>query len=186
MTQLTRCSSVSGRGKGQGSAVFSSLLLSAAGPGQKSDQNRKGPDFKEEETQRGFCQQTQVIITVMFCCGRSSFYCTDSFLWESCNILDLKVLVKCFHFHSNKSSSKMCLCLFGNNQAFSTVIINVHLHKHFRAFSFVWRWMYTTTVSHNTSIVLFSHEKIIKEIYIHTLQTKHYIHVHICNLWAHN
>lgn len=63
MTQLTlSCSSVSGRGEGQGSAVFSGLLLSAAGPGQKSDQKCKGPDIKEEETQRGFCQQTQVII----------------------------------------------------------------------------------------------------------------------------
>lgn len=45
----------------QGSAVFSSLLLSAAGPGQKSDQNCKGSVKEEEKKQRGFCQQTQVI-----------------------------------------------------------------------------------------------------------------------------
>lgn len=76
-TRLTWRSSFSGRREGQGSAVLSSLLLSAAGPGQKPDQRCKGSVFKEE-TQRGFCQQTQVM-TVMFFCGRSTFYCTDFF-----------------------------------------------------------------------------------------------------------
>lgn len=71
------CFSVSGRRKGQGSAVVSSLLLSAAGPGQNSDQKCKRPVFKEEETQRGFCQQTQVIITMIVGFGTSTFYCID-------------------------------------------------------------------------------------------------------------
>ena len=63
VTELTVCSSFPGRGKGQGSEVVSSLLLSAAGPGEESDQRCKGPGFKEEEeTQRGLRQQTQVII----------------------------------------------------------------------------------------------------------------------------
>lgn len=83
--------SVSGWRKGQSSAVLSGLFLRVAGPGQKSDQKCKRRFFKEEEAQRGFCQQAQVVKTVIYSSRRSAFTCTDPFyegaalceLWKS-------------------------------------------------------------------------------------------------------
>lgn len=60
-TKQTCCFPVSGWGEGQGPALVSSLLLSAAGPGENTDQKWKGLVLKEKETERNFSHQTEVV-----------------------------------------------------------------------------------------------------------------------------